>query len=129
MNKKLLSLTFAFCLGAFEPTYAGFHEFTMHSRANCGGFNESISWHFKHEYWLLTFSHHFNPKATWQCNFWSSRNFERTWRAAALHFAEGYGGWSVEGSHWTTPDRGRTSILMAKTDATDCNIYDGWWDV
>ena len=126
MNKKIL---LPLLLLIPISSHAGFWEFTMHSRANCVGFNESISWHFKHEYWLLTNSYHSNPKAAYTCNFWSAPNFEVTSRSAALHFAEGYGGWHVIGSHWTTPDRGRTSQLMAKTDAIDCNIYDGWWDV
>ena len=83
---------------------------------------------YKHSYYLLTHAHHSNPNAAWQCDFWSASGSELTWRSATLHFTEGYGGWYVVGNHWTSPDRGRTSILMATTDATDCSIYDGWWD-
>lgn len=32
---------------------------TAHSRANCGGFNESITWHLGHSYWWRVESHHF----------------------------------------------------------------------
>jgi hypothetical protein len=108
-------------------SYAGFHEFTMHSRANCGGFNESVSWHYNHSYNLITYSAHTNPKAIYSCNMHSG-GWAITWRSAALHFAEGYGGWHVVGHHWITPDNGRSQILLSVTVADDCNIYDGWWD-
>lgn len=128
MDKKIIMFCAAIALTS--QAFAGFAEFTMHSRANCAGFNESISWHFKHSYWLLTHTRHTNPDAPWICDFWSADDWEITWRSAALHFAEGWNGqrWYVVGNHWTTPDAGMTSILMSTTDAVDCNIYDGWWD-
>ena len=110
---------------------AGFQEFTMHSRANCGGFNESISWHFNHSYWLLTNSVHVKPNGNYSCNFWSNDRITLTWRSAACHFAEGYltDNWIVYGTHYTSNDGGKSTVFMAKTYATDCSIYNGWWDV
>lgn len=110
--------------------HAGFHEFTMHSRANCGGFNESISWQFMRPYWLLTESYHFSPKFKYSCDFGSSPTIEMTWRSAACHYLEGYegGGWYVVGHHYNSGDNGKSTYLPGITDATDCKIYDGWWD-
>lgn len=82
---------FACSLGTSSIVNAGFWEFTMHSRANCSGFNESISWHFKHQYWLLTYTKHTNPKATWYCDFASSPSFEITCRSVAYILQKGGG--------------------------------------
>lgn len=108
-------------------SYAGFEAFTMHSRANCVGFNESVSWHWNHPRDLITWTTHQNSKATYSCEF-NSGGWSRTWRAAALHFSEGYGGWYVRGFHWGL-NRNLDPVKLADTEAVDCNIYDGWWDV
>lgn len=126
MNIKLISVLYFSTLLFSSSTHAGFAAFTMHSRANCGGFNESISWHFGHSYNLLTYSRHTNPKANWGCYF-NSGGWDDTWRSAACHFAEGYGGWHVTGYHYTR-DNNYNERLMEITEADDCNIYDGWWD-
>lgn len=106
--------------------HSGFYAFTMHSRANCVGFNESVSWHFNHPNYLITWSQHSHADVPFQCNL-NSDGWRKTWRAAAYHYAEGYGGWYVLGNHWTMNDRG-DPVKLAVTDAVDCNIYDGWWD-
>lgn len=124
-NKKVIIVISSLLLSM--PIYAGFKEFTMHSRANCGGFNESISWHFNHSYNLLTYSLHTNPKVKYSCRF-NSGGWDTTWRSAACHFAEGYGGWHVDGYHYTRDDRGNERLLKV-TSVDDCAIYDGWWDV
>ena len=69
-----------------------------------------------------------NPKNWWKCDI--NTGWENTWRSAAYHFAEGFPGgeWTVTGYHYgLAPDK-RTAILLSITTATDCNIYDGWWD-
>lgn len=126
--KKITGLTL---LTVTLNSHAGFQQFTMHSRANCGGFNESISWHYKHTYWLLTNSVHVNPSKSWSCNLWSDYAVTATWRSAAYHWAEGYllDKWEVYGTHYTSKDKGKSVIILAQTKATDCNIYNGWWDV
>lgn len=126
MKQKLKLVLFASILSS-SIANAGFHEFTMHSRANCKGFNESISWHFLNPYYLMTYTRHSNPKAAWGCNFNSP--MQQTWRSAAVHYAEGYGGWHVVGSHYYKDSVSGALRLLRITEADDCNIYDGWWDV
>lgn len=108
---------------------AGFWGFTMHSRANCVGFNESISWHAGHSYYLMTYSHHVSTKPA---NWWVCRintPMEATWRSAAYHYAEGYkdGEWKVTGAHYTRNAAGN-AVLMMMTFGHDCAGYNGWWD-
>ena len=68
-------------IGLFTSSnlHAGFAANTSHSRANCVGFNESITWHYLEPHW-------------WQVVSIHSRNAGRhdidtgmnwTWRAAA----------------------------------------------
>ena len=54
--KKLLILSAAILLSA--NVNAGISQLTFHSRANCIGFNESISWHAGVSYKLMTLSQH-----------------------------------------------------------------------
>jgi hypothetical protein len=128
MYKRFMSILCLLVLFPISGAYAGFAGFTMHSRANCAGFNESISWHFGHSYNLITYSKHTSPKASYGCYF-NSGGWNKTWRSAACHFAEGYGGWHVIGYHYTRDDNGWNEQLLKITEADDCNIYDGWWDV
>ena len=104
---------------------AGIAEFTMHSRANCVGFNESISWHLGHSYWLRTESVHMKGGKVQHI---VGTKKELTWRSAAYHVGdESLSGWTVQGIHYgyTTDHK---QILWAITSVTDCSIYDGWWD-
>lgn len=111
--------------------HAGFHGFTMHSRANCAGFNESISWEFNKYRYLQTFSQHNDTagKAHWSCNL--NTGWQYTWRSAAYHYKEGYSSngdrWHVEGQHWGL-NAYNEPVRYDLTSADDCNIYDGWWD-
>lgn len=108
--------------------YAGAVALTYHSRANCVGFNESISWHLGHEYNLYTYSQHYQYS-----NYGSLLqghdtfdNWHLTWRSAAYHTNEGYGGWKVWGVHKMIVNGLQKTV--ATTFATNCNIYNGWWD-
>jgi hypothetical protein len=129
----ITKITAAILVSASLSAHAGFHSFTMHSRANCGGFNESVSWEFNKSYWLLTNSVHINTKKKGDggCNLWSHSQVTATWRAAAFHTFEAYlvDKWVVYGAHYTSRNNGKSAAFMAKTTAIDCNIYDGWWDV
>lgn len=124
--KKIIGAIFLFCM---SNGYAGFWAFTMHSRANCVGFNESVSWHFGHSYMLMTYSNHSSTKPSnwWKCRI--NTPFENTWRSAAYHYAEGLEGdeWTSIGSHYTKNAQGNVVLLM-QTEGTDCSGYDGWWD-
>ena len=110
---------------AFE-VQAGVIELTYHSRANCVGFNESISWHLGHSNLLKTYSDHiYNPTSS---AHEVVDNWRATWRSAAYHATESYkrDQYTVIGLHWmeVAGTRKRITVTVVK----DCSIYDGWWD-
>lgn len=109
---------------------AGIKAPTAHSRANCAGFNESITWHLGHSYWWRVESHHYMSMADARPHHVLNTGQDLTWRAAAYHATEAYSSrgdhWYVAGYHFYYPN-GR-EVLDATTMATDCSIYDGWWD-
>ena len=107
---------------ACSSANAGLHGLTHHSRANCVN-NETISWHAGHNYWFWIVSRHRNDNEDHQL----VQDWTFTWRAAAVHWGEGKGGWSVEGHHWMKDNYGRP-VEVANENVTDCSIYDGWWD-
>jgi len=119
--KKLFVLLLA--LAVSDIANAGIHGLTHHSRANCAGFNETVSWHRGHEYWLWVVGRHRSGKEDHQV----IQGWDLTWRQAPLHFPEGRGGWSVEGHHWMKDNAGRP-VEVANEVVYDCSIYDGWWD-
>lgn len=104
---------------------AGLIAFTMHSRANCGN-NESISWHAGHSYWLRTLSAHYTEDG--ESYHTQDTSKEYTWRSAAVDWGEGISGqWIVYGFHYGY-DEEDNMIFLDQTFASDCSIYDGWWD-
>lgn len=121
-NILLLLMSFDGNSGVVAPT--------AHSRANCAGFNESVTWHLGHSYWWRVESHHFLSIRNARPHHVVNTGANLTWRAAAYHANEAYSSrgdhWYVAGYHFYYPN-GR-EILDATTKALDCNIYDGWWD-
>lgn len=103
---------------------AGLKELTIHSRANCGN-NESITWHAGHTYTLLTVSDHIRNNMILHR---LGSGWEDTWRSANVHWGEaGPGaGWSVQAGHYQR--FGMQEFRLGFTTASDCSIYDGWWD-
>lgn len=122
---KLKLILYASLLASSE-VFAGLHGLTIHSRANCGGFNESISWHATGKYWLETISLHASPNPSLSHKYSSNKAF--TWRSASCHFAEAWAGngWLVYGQHWISSN-GRNWEILGYTEAQDCSLYDGWW--
>jgi hypothetical protein len=119
--KKCTSIIACMALAISSHALAGIHSFTMHSRANCVN-NESISWWLFHKLLLRTRSlHNFHGRYHVVDTGWHA-----TWRSAAVHWGEGTGGWFVTGYHYIS--NGRTARLIRDTKASNCNIYDGWWD-
>ena len=107
-------------------SHGGVKELTWHSRANCVGFNESITWHLNHSYKLKTYSFH---QRTNDGAFHELRDgWRTTWRSAAYHATESYrgGAYMVIGTHWISRN-GRPEKL-GETVVGNCSIYDGWWD-
>lgn len=121
MKKILLIISMMMC----NASQAGFNALTYHSRANCAGFNETISWHAGHAYWLWTVSRHRN--ADKHIDHQLVANWANTWRSAAYHATEGYGGWTVEGHHWIKENEWGMPYEVANEYVADCSIYDGWW--
>lgn len=103
---------------------------TAHSRANCAGFNESVTWQYNHSFWWRVESHHFLSLGDIRPHHILNTGTNLTWRAAAYHATEAYSSrgdhWYVSGYHFFYPS-GR-EMLDVITMATDCNIYDGWWE-
>lgn len=111
-------------------SHAGISAPTAHSRANCGGFNESVTWHLGHSYWWRVESHHFLSMSHLTPHHILNTGTEKTWRCIAYHGTEGYSSrgdhWYVVGYHFFYPN-GR-EVLDTKTMAADCGLEGGWWD-
>lgn len=122
MKKKILAALLLATTSTMVNSYAGVNGLTHHSRANCIN-NETISWHRGHSYLFWIVSRH---KANGQ-DHQVIADWQNTWRAAAVHWGEGRGGWSVEGHHWMKDSRGVPKEVASEL-VTDCSIYDGWWD-
>lgn len=91
---------------------------SMFSRANCGGFNESLSWDPWAYNWLWSNTYHYY-NGVYQHGI--STGWEYTWRSYAGHVNEGWGGWFVSGMHWRWSSSVGT-YWMGSTSAVDCNL-------
>ncbi len=126
-TKKAIVLGVAI-LSASSLSHAGLVATTAHSRANCVN-NESITWWLGHSFNWRVASTHYASNGGYQHVV--DTGFEYTWRSAAVHWGEAYPGnsyrWQVTGYHFIdTYGNGRVPFDI--TYATDCSIYDGWWD-
>lgn len=108
---------------------AGWNGLTHHSRANCAGFNETVSWWKGNPVWSRVVSHHYphgksKPSLEYHA-IDTGKNF--SWRHAAYHATESYGGdYMVAGYHYMY--KNGQEIMVQFDREIDCNIYDGWWD-
>lgn len=113
--------------------HAGVIKPTAHSRANCFGFNESVTWHLGHAYWWRVESHHFLSIDHPHPHHILTSGKQHTWRAIAYHPTEGYSSrgdkWYVVGYHFYFPNgpQGKEKLDVT-TMAVDCGIESGWWD-
>lgn len=108
--------------------HAGFWSTTAHSRANCFN-NESITWNGAHSYyWRVISFHNYDLNNPNKGYHMIDTGMSYTWRQAAVHWNESPPGgkYFVSGFHYFL-DRGR-EILDTNTQASDCSIYNGWWD-
>ena len=115
---------------ASTVSFSGAVAPTAHGRANCGGFNESVTWHLGHSYWWRVESHHFlSIKEPYPVHVINTGK-AYTWRAAAYHPTEAYSSrgdhWYVVGYHFFYPN-GRERLDVV-TMAVDCGLDSGWWD-
>jgi hypothetical protein len=126
MKKKILAVIL-FSSVISEGSFAGAWNLSHHSRANCAGFNETVSWQAGHSYWFwINSRHRFNNG---KIDHQAILDWVYTWRAANYHWPEGSsGGWTVEGHHWMKPSENGSPREIANEFVSDCSIYDGWWD-
>lgn len=117
-------------LTATTVTHAGFLGLTHHGRANCMGFNESVSWNALKAFDAFVVSIHY-PDA--KNGNYSGFHVLKTpgqvgRRHAAYHMNEAYalGTYIVGGSHYMKGSKNQY-VLVTTTVAQDCSQYDGWW--
>ena len=113
--------------------HAGFYGNTVHSRGNCIGFNESITWNWSEYHWWEVESIHFRQKGngpnTHRLKAWMAY----TWRAAALDFWKDPAGenadqYWAQGYHYYMGNNGNR-VFDSYTQSGYCGGYNGWWDV
>ena len=125
MKKALLALTLSLSFNS----YAGIWATTVQSRANCSN-NESITWWLGHPYDWRVVSIHTN---IYGGSHRIDTGYAVTWRQAAVHWKEAPmkeppdRRWIVSGYHYLS-DYGNGKFPFDTTSATDCSIYNGWWD-
>lgn len=115
-------------LAISTSSYCGLWATTIHSRANCGN-NESITWWRNHSFdWRIISFHNYDKDRPSKGYHYVDTKMVYTWRAAAVCWGESgpKGTYFVKGFHYYL-DRGH-EVLDNTTEASDCNIYDGWWD-
>lgn len=112
-------------------SHAGLKSLTHHSRANCVGFNETISWWAGHAFVGRVISKHYplgKPFPDSKEHHTIDTGTSRTWRHAAYHAKEARSGdaWRVRGIHYLY--QYGDEIVVQVDNVADCSIYDGWWD-
>lgn len=128
MKKVLILISILISLS--PSIYPGVKRVTVHSRANCAGNNESITWWLGHTRIWRAVSEHLRGGHYIHL---VDTGYNDTWRAAAVHWNESWTSYLyvVNGLHYIQmrdgPHAGQR-FLTSKTFADDCNIYDGWWD-
>lgn len=128
MKRKLKAVVVAACLVS-GVAQAGLAGVTAHSRANCAGFNESVTWQAGSSYTWRVESHHIPEGWTRPLHILNTGTVT-TWRAWVGHITEAYSTrgdkWWVNGFHFFYPNgRERMDVM---TSVGDCSIYDGWWN-
>lgn len=113
-------------------SHSGFYTNTAHSRANCMGFNESITWNWSEYHWWSVKSIHFLQKGRGPGTHEVNALMSYTWRAAAYDFWTDPAGskadqYWVQGYHSYMAYDGSV-VFDAYTQSGNCAIYDGWWD-
>lgn len=112
-----------------STSHAGLYAPTMHSRANCNGINESVTWQANVPHNWRVDSYH------WESNQNSKKEHIKSTKWAWTTIAIGYcltepppkesPMWIVGGYHYKFNHDDQR--LEASTEAIDCNVYDGWW--
>lgn len=113
---------------------AGWNGTTVHSRANCDpnlGVNESITWWFLHPHQWRIVSFHYPNVLNRNISHANNTGYAFVWRQAVVHWGESFpsnGHYYVYGYHYYWDEYFNKEVYDANTEATNCNLYDGWWD-
>lgn len=112
--------------------HAGFYGNTAHSRGNCYGFNESITWNWSEYHWWEVRSIHFRQKGKGPDTHQITDFMSYTWRSAAFDFWKDPAGsnadqYWVQGYHYYMAYDG-SKVYDNYTQSGDCSGYTGWWD-
>ena len=102
--------------------YAAFNGLSHHSRANCVGFNETISWDMTQLHTMAVISVHFLPDNTEHKLVYKLTD---TLRAHAYDVGDLQKA-LIAGFHYML--LGNNILLVQEDYVTDCSIYDGWWN-
>jgi len=111
------------------PSFTAIDALSHHSRANCVGFNETVTWWLGHSVISRVESMHYPECLRGSKKYMHVLKTEKTrsWRHAAYHATESYGGsYCVVGNHYMYV-RGVEHLVQSES-VTDCSIYNGWWD-
>lgn len=122
---KGITITFLLFILILVNANAAMNGLSIHSRANCGGFNESITWDARwYRTYATTSDHFYNGKFIHEIQL----PWQDTWRSAAFHVNEGYNGWQVIGTHWMLDEKSKKPLFLGSTNTVNCDIYNGWWN-
>lgn len=121
--KRAIIFAIIMASGASE---AGINATTVHSRANCFGFNESITWWLGNAYNWKVVSIHDSHDSRLGYHVIDT-GYQVTWRQAAYHPHEAWAKWgyTVSGFHFLAGWGG--GRYFADTFADDCGLENGWW--
>ncbi len=132
LKYSVLSALFLIPIVLISPgkSAAGISGVTRHSRANCFGFNESVTWYLhQSDTWKVISIHYPNPRTPAGAHTIDT-GWSTTWRQAAYHPTEAYANrgdnYLVRGFHYRWTSAGE--VLDEVTQQTGCGIYNGWWD-
>ncbi|GKS62486.1 hypothetical protein YTPLAS21_19440 [Candidatus Nitrosocosmicus sp.] len=105
---------------------------TSHSVANCEN-NESISWSGQKMYNLSVYSRHTKYDSRGHVKTWHNvdTGYKYTYRQRAVCWLEpqtNKGHWKVTGWHYWKDDETGGTYFLGRTEAENCNQYNGWDD-
>lgn len=127
--RKFLAISLLSYL-SISTSHAGLWGLTHHSRANCFGFNETVTWWANHTFAAHVVSDHYpTGRVNKNSNVYHTIDLgkQQGFRHAAYHPTESYdGNYRVIGFHYMYV-KGR-EVEVQRDIVTDCDIYDGWWD-
>ncbi len=125
---KLKIISAIILCASMGVSYSGWYANTAHSRCNCFGFAESITWNWTEYHWWRVQSLHTSKKGAAHL---LDTYMSYTWRSAAMdwgiHPSTDPYEWTAQGYHFYMRSDGKV-IYDVYTQSQDCSEYDGWWE-